>query len=112
MWLLDVYMTIRDSTAWDFAGLSSFRREFKKRVWTQEKYRNSWFSYIDSPKHGPRFEDGYIHAEVIKFSGKGMVLCLGPILPSNYGFGRIEKSAGAPNGKEDSGKIVPLINAG
>ena len=73
-WALHLFLTRRDSSAWNFANFGTFMREFRKRQWErQDNYPSSFFSFsLDS--NGYKKQDGSVHSGIIKFNDLGMVL--------------------------------------
>ena len=58
-------MTISSTKMWDYGTFELFKTEFKKRQWDSRGWSTSLFDYST---------DSCIHADIIKFNGKGMVL--------------------------------------
>lgn len=58
-------MTVDDSNEWDYGTFASFLAEVQKRKWEDHGWPCSLFNDPDQSK---------LHADIVKFSGKGMVL--------------------------------------
>jgi len=67
-WATHREMTTHNCEYWNYANFPTFLREFSSRKWQYKKeWRYSFFS-----EKGDR--NDHIHADIIKFDGKGMVL--------------------------------------
>ena len=65
-------MTIRYSDSWDYGTFGQFTKEFSSRKWERDiKWPDSFFASWKDLNY-----ESLIHAEVVNFSGKGMVLKL------------------------------------
>lgn len=58
-------MTVDNTQIWDYGTFESFKREFEKRKWNHEGWDNSFFD---------RLTNSQIHAGIVSFDNKGMVL--------------------------------------
>jgi len=69
-WSVHRDMVKSSANEWGKGNFDNFRTEFNKRKWERNKlFPYSWFDQSNI-----LYDQNYIHASIIKFDGKGMIL--------------------------------------
>jgi len=89
-WAAHKEMTTRHTHKWDYGTFETFKQEFAKRKWNHEGWPKSLFDYSTKSQ---------IHASIIQFNDKGMVLSW----PDYLRFQKFIKTYYKPNANQEKG---------
>jgi len=76
IWESSRYMTIshQHNKTWGYATFSTFLKEYNKSVYNWSIWKHFKNSLFSKDSRGEVYHNGYIHAGIIRFGDKGMVL--------------------------------------